>query len=303
MTRLALALLVSVLAHGDGASASRPTPLADSLLALARQWSRNPRADASSRRELDRIAAQVRHMRAHNPGLSRATALNATVFGTLGFVREVDDPDLRFALLPSVLQGRRGSCVGLGSLYLALGERLGWRISGVMVPGHFFVRIDEPDGQHNLELLRRGEAMPDAWYGRRFPIPGGAARAYARPLTPTEVVGVVEYDVGAARRRQGHLIEARRAYDRARRHFPDFAEAHASLAAVAHLLGSLDEARAGYEAARHANPHLAGVDHNLELLESELTQAQRTDNQGGGRRFREAVRAPIPRIGQGPVTR
>jgi len=280
VTRLLLVLCISVLARGDGTGAARPTPLADALLALAREWTQDPQADAWSRLELDRIAAQVRHALARNPRRSRASALNETVFGTLGFVREVDDPSLRFALLPSVLESRRGSCVGLGSLYLALGERLGWRISGVMVPGHFFVRIDERGVSRNLELLRRGEAMPDAWYRMRFPIPGGAAPAYARPLAPIEVVGVVEYDVGDARRRQGRLIEARRAYDRARRHFPEFAEAHASLGAVAHLLGALDEARAGYEAARHANPHLPGIDHNLEVLESELGQGDSSERSG-----------------------
>jgi regulator of sirC expression with transglutaminase-like and TPR domain len=253
--------------RGDGRTQS--APLTDSLLSIAREWSDDAEDDAWSRAELDRIAAEVRRVVEQNPGVSTSSALNETLFGTLGFVREVDDTSLRFVLLPSVLESRRGSCVGLGSLYLALGERLGWKIGGVMVPGHFFVRIHERGASHNLELLRRGETMPDEWYRRRFPIAGGTAAEYARILTSSEVLGVVEYDVGNQRRRQGRLVEARRAYDRARRHFPDFAEAHASVGAIAHLLGALEEARAGYEAARQANPHLLGIEQNIELLESE----------------------------------
>jgi len=267
---LALAVCGAALVRGDGAVAPRPTPLSDALFALAREWTHDLGDDDWARAQLDRMAAEVRRAQQRDPALSRATALSRTVFGRFGFVREVDDTSLRFVLLPSVLRARRGSCVGLASVYLALAERLGWEMSGVMVPGHFFVRLDEPSGATNLELLHRGEAMPDAWYEERFPIAGGAAPAYARELATSEVLGVVEYDVGNERRREGRLEQAHRAFERARRHFPDFAEAHASLGAIAQLLGALDEARAGYEAARRVNPNLPGVDHNLELLDSEL---------------------------------
>jgi len=204
-----------------------------------------------------------------DPNASQRELLNQTIFGELGFAREVDDPDLRFVLLPSVLKLRRGSCVGLGTLYIAIAERLGWDASGVMVPGHFFVRLRDHGAPVDVELLRRGETMPAAWYRERFPIQGGGAAAYGRPLTRSEVVGVIEYDVGNARKRDERFSEARRAYRRSREHFPDFAEAHASLGAVAHLLGALDEARAAYQSAREVNPNLPGLQQNIELLEAE----------------------------------
>ena len=156
-------------------------------------------------------------------------------------------------LLPSVLEHRRGSCVGLGSLFLALAEVLGWSAAGVLMPGHFYARVREATGARNVELLRAGEAMPDAWYERRFPVPGGSAREYARPLTAQEVLGVVHYDVGNERRRQRRLSEAQAAFARAARAFPDLSEAHASLGAVQHLLGDLPAATASYRRARDAN--------------------------------------------------
>lgn len=221
------------------------------------------------REQLASLAAAVGKRNRDSPG----SALNAVVFGTHRFVREVESRDLRFALLPEVLRSRRGNCVGLGSLYLALAEQLGWKLEAVIVPGHFYVRMQEQGRLRNLELLRRGESMPDSWYAQRFPIPGGHASEYARALTAAEVVAVIEYDAGEELRRRGQLHEAQRAYDRARKHFPELAEAHASHGAVAQLLGDLDQALADYQRAQRVNPHLPGVDQNLALLRAERSGA------------------------------
>jgi regulator of sirC expression with transglutaminase-like and TPR domain len=265
-----IAALVYVLCGcAAGCAPSRPTPLTDQLMAAARDWSTRHVDETRARAGLIAIAADVARAARQKPEALPSTALNETIFGKWRFVREVDDPDLRFALLPDVLQSRRGSCVGLGSLYLAVAEQLGWRLNAVMVPGHFFVRIIQRGRTHNLELLRRGEVMPDSWYRERFPIPGGAAREYGRALSIAEVVGVVEYDAGNHWRRQGQVLEARHAYDRARKHFPDFAEAHASRGAIAQLLGELDDALLNYRSAQRANAHLPGVAQNIGLLELE----------------------------------
>lgn len=199
--------------------------------------------------------------------------LGEVLFERLGFAREVDDKSLTFVLLPSVLRVRRGSCVGLGMLLLVIAEALGQRAQGILMPGHFYVRLSTGTRSRNVELLRRGEAMPDAWYAKRFPVPGEGAREYARPLSNAEALGVVEYDVGTERRRQLRLEEARAAYVRAIRAFPGFAEAHASLGATLHLLGRLDEAEASYERAKSLNPALEGVAWNRALLEDEQRAA------------------------------
>jgi len=171
-----------------------------------------------------------------------------------------------------VLRHRRGSCVGLGTLFLALAETLGWSASGVMMPGHFYVRLANRGEHRNVELLRAGEAMPDAWYAERFPIPGGAPPEYARPLTSQEVLGVLEYNVGNDRRRARRIDEARAAFARSVRAFPDFSEAHASLGAMQQLLGQLDQADQSYRAALAKNPHLPGLADNLALLAAERAE-------------------------------
>ena len=231
--------------------------------------------EANSTAELSRITALAEAEFARSPKASTAQVLSELLFGRLGFEREVTDTSLKFVLLPSVLSSRRGSCVGLGSLLLALTDALGRTANGVLMPGHFYVRVLEHGKPRNTELLRRGEAMSDAWYEQRFPVPGGSAGEYARPLTQAETLGVIEYNVGNERRRQLRVEEARQAYTRSVRLFPEFAEAHASLGAVLHVLGRLDEAWASYQSAREKNSNLPGVAWNLELLEQERRTAHR----------------------------
>jgi tetratricopeptide (TPR) repeat protein len=270
MQRAAASLVLALLLDG-GTVALQPKPVLQAILSVARDARGESDDDAWSATEIERMATSVRARLRANPELSPVTALNETVFGTLKFVREVDDADLRFVLLPSVLKARRGSCVGLGTLYLALGEALGWPAAGVMVPGHFFVRVGERGRLRNVELLRAGEEMPDTWYEARFPRPSSGVSEYARDLDLREVLGVIEYDVGNDLKRKGRLLEARRAYESATRDFPALAEAHASLGATFHLLGALDDAERSYQAAKRANPRLPGVDANIDLLHQERT--------------------------------
>src|SRR5262249_43247295 len=134
---------------------------------------------------------------------------------------------------------------------------------------HFFVRIEERGRWRNVELLRQGEEMPDAWYPVRFPAPGAGAPEYMRPLSISEVRGVIEYDLGDDRRRAHKLFDARNAYEHATGDFPTFAEAHASLGATLQLLGALDAAEIAYREARRLAPDLPGVGANLDVLAAE----------------------------------
>jgi regulator of sirC expression with transglutaminase-like and TPR domain len=221
--------------------------------------------------ELERIAERARRL--GPPGADPSAAIARVLFEEHGFEREVESTDLRFVLLSGVLRERRGSCVGLGTLYLALGEALGFDARGVILPGHFYVRQQAPGTPRNVELLRRGEAMGDDWYQRRFPWPSAAAGYYATPLGSEQVLGVVEYNIGNERRRQQRYVEAEAAYARAVRRFPTFAEAHASLGTMQHLLGELPSAAESYRIARQLNSGLPGLDANTGLLEAELRGA------------------------------
>lgn len=249
----------------------KPWSLARALLSVASAAGEAAGPDdATVIDELGRIADGARKFaREGDPSV----AIIRVLFDQLGFEREVESTDLRFVLLPSVFRERRGSCVGLGTLYLALGEALGFEANGVLMPGHFYVRQTSPGAPRNVELLRRGEAMSDAWYPQRFPMPSGTGGYYAAPLTREQVLGVLEYNIGNERRRQQRYVEAEAAYTRAVRRFASFAEAHASLGAMQHLHGNLRSAAASYGTARQLNSKLSGLDANIAMLDAELRAA------------------------------
>jgi regulator of sirC expression with transglutaminase-like and TPR domain len=219
---------------------------------------------------LDQLAARAE--RRLGAGERPDRALVAAVFDEMGFTREVQEVDPRFMHLSDVLGSHRGSCLGLGALFLALGERLGpahgFQVAGVLVPGHFFVRV----AGHNVELLRRGEEMPDAWYHERYGIPAGAP-AYLRPLAPAEVMAVFDYNLGNQLTAEGRFDEAIAAYDRASVAFPQMGEVPASRGRVWQLIGALDRARQDYQAARAVNPALPGLAQNLALVVEQLDGA------------------------------
>jgi hypothetical protein len=255
------------------------SPLEERLLALPAELIPDHPNDAGEvREEVDAIVFRVREAFAKSGSEGGIEAMNHELFDVEGWEREVEDKDLAYVLLPSVLRGRRGSCVGLGTLYLVLAERLGIEMRGVVVPGHFFVRVREGAGWRNVELLRRGEQEPEEWYAARWPAPTTTTDVYGRLLTTDEVVGVVEYDVGNESRRAGRLAAARRSFERAVRHFPTLPEAQASLGAVLQLTGDLDAAAAAYAAARRLAPGLSGLAANEQLLEAERQDRRRPQN-------------------------
>ena len=261
--------------RGESAQVKSAPFLASIVNVMEELHEGSPGDQAFSRQELRRIATAVRERETRNPEASRVEVLSETLFGALGFVREVDDTDLKFVLLPSVLVERRGTCVGLGSLYLALAEELGLKAHGVMLPGHFYVEFEDGSRSRSVELLRKGEEMPNEWYRTRYPVEGVGAKAYGRALSNEEVLGVIAYDVGNERRREKRLVEARMAYEQAVRHFPGLPEAHASLGAVFHLLGALAEAKLAYEAAARIRADLPGLRANVARLEEERDAGRR----------------------------
>jgi len=262
------AISLAALACKPSATAQPPGPLASVLFALAADFGADADETTRAWTRLQDISARVEQRRRHTHA-DLADDLNAVVFGELGFEREIASTATRYFQLSSVLGDRRGSCLGLAALYLAIGERIGTPLDGVLLPGHFFVRTRGPVG-HNVELLRRGEAMPDDWYHTRYGPWPSAGSAYFRPVTTTELAAIHWYNRGNDLRAAGDLGAAEAALARAADEFPDFAEAQASLGAVLQLRGALAEAAAAYRAAARAWPDLPGLAGNVELLQRQL---------------------------------
>ena len=272
-----VAAALALLAAGCSESPQPPGALASALLALAADAGGDPRGIADAWVELRRVANRVAERHRQTQG-NLISDLNAVIFDEQGFTREIADDDPRFFLLPWVITSRRGTCLGLSALYLVLAERLQLGLDGLMLPGHFFVRTRAPAAR-NVELLRRGETMPDAWYRTKYgpwPETTGADASpgsYFRPVTISELVGVHWYNAGNHYRRVGELASAERDYERAAAAFPTLAEAHASLGSLRQLRGALAKAEASYREAARLRPDLPGLDRNRTLLDNERQRA------------------------------
>ncbi|HSX10129.1 MAG TPA: transglutaminase family protein [Chlamydiales bacterium] len=93
--------------------------------------------------------------------LEKVRAMNDYVFSEMRFrfpphSLHAKDIDV-YTFLPSVIDSRRGVCLGVSILYLCLAQRLGLTIEAITPPGHIYVRYVGPNGDIlNIETTARG---------------------------------------------------------------------------------------------------------------------------------------------------
>jgi regulator of sirC expression with transglutaminase-like and TPR domain len=86
-----------------------------------------------------------------------AGALSQVLYEEAGYEGDrvtYDDP--ANANLLRVIERRRGLPVALGLLYIHLGDRLGWPVHGLAVPGHFVIRVSGADDRVVLDPFNGG---------------------------------------------------------------------------------------------------------------------------------------------------
>ena len=269
---LAVIAVVSVSAISYGHADSFPQPagkLLDGFLRYSEQGgtdlSATPWDGAAVEIELSRLAERVR------PALASATtgeqvveSFNRVLLREEGFAYDRVAGDPENFLLASVLSRKKGNCLGLSMLYLALAERLSVPFRGVCVPTHCFVRYEGKGGARNVEFASRGEDWRDERYRRQFRV--GANRPYLRSLDGNEFLGVFLKSLGAAYSKKGRDEEALRLYADAIRFFPGLAEGHFNAGVSLQRLGKLGEAAAEYRLALTLDPDLAPARDNLGVV-------------------------------------
>ena len=181
-----------------------------------------------------------------------------------GFTYDKSPSDPGNYLLESVLARKKGNCLGLSILYLALADRLGLPFRGVYVPSHCFVRYEGGGARANVEFGEGGALWDDDRYRRVFRIRPG--RPYLASLASTEMLGVFLKTLGAGYSRKGREEEALRLYDEAGRLYPGLPDVHYNAGVSLQKLGRLDEAAGKYRRALALDPELAAVRDNLGVL-------------------------------------
>jgi tetratricopeptide (TPR) repeat protein len=101
--------------------------------------------------------------------VEKIRAINDYIFSEMRFrfpphSLHAKDIDI-YTFLPSVLDSRRGVCLGVSILYLCLAQRLGLNLEAITPPGHIYVRYVAPNGEIiNIETTARGIDVPSEMY-------------------------------------------------------------------------------------------------------------------------------------------
>jgi tetratricopeptide (TPR) repeat protein len=180
------------------------------------------------------------------------------------FTYDKSASDPRNYLLETVLARKKGNCLGLSMLYLALADRLGIPFRGVYVPSHCFVRYEGNGARVNVEFAEGGASWADDRYRREFRISPG--RPYLLSLAPAEMLGVFLKTLGAGYSRKGREEDALRLYEEAGRLYPGLPDVHYNAGVSLQKLERLDEAAGKYRRALDLDPEMAAARDNLSIL-------------------------------------
>ena len=240
--------------------------LATAALIVSEQWSdivqgRNHLA------ALDEMALEIQdrlRRQKLKPSYKAIPVINNYLFEELGFapISEADDPNDLF--LHSVLDRKRGYCLSLSVLYLAIGERIGMPLYGVVVPGHFFVRYDSGQVRFNIETTSKGAAASDEHYMRKFKVPEQEnSSIYMKNLSKIQTLGCFFNNLGMVYDGIGNLNKALLALERAVQINPTLSEARANLGNIYLKMGRIEEAIRQYQTALGVNPKDPKTHNNL----------------------------------------
>ncbi len=240
--------------------------LATATLIASEYWS----DVVAGRRYLERLDAMALEIRERlrrqrlRVGYRAIPIINDYLFGELGFktIPHADDPNDLF--LHSVMDRRQGYCLSLSVLYLALAERLGLDVYGVVVPGHFFVRYDNGRMRFNIETTSGGANPTDDHYIEKFHVPrNGRDTIYMKNLTKRQTLGCFFNNLGNVYNDIGDTDTARRALERAVTINPTLSESRANLGNIYLQKELVSDAIAQYQAALEMNPNDPKTYNNL----------------------------------------
>ncbi|MGK6317738.1 transglutaminase family protein [Neorhizobium sp. DT-125] len=185
---------------------------------------------------IEQMAADIATMAGKDAdSASKLTALKRYLYesgswnGNKPFQYDLDDPlgeKPANRLLQRYLTTRRGNCITMPMLFLALGQRLGLTMTLAEAPLHVFVKYIDDDGKvWNLEATSGGGFTRDAWYRQKLPMSDQAVAngVYLRPLSHEEATALIASLIVEHQVAKGEFERAIAVSDVLLRHYPNFA--------------------------------------------------------------------------------
>lgn len=210
----------------------------------------NPRLDGDAMlAEIERMAAHVQTAIPANAGeWNKVDAIRQYIYepgywnDNRAFAYDLDDPyGLVFEnrLLSDYLADRRGNCVTMPLLFIAIGQRLGLDMRPSLAPQHILIRFTTQDGEsHNIEATNGGLRGDNAPYIDNMPITPEAIsnRVFLATLSNEEAVAVIAVVVVEHLIKQERYHDAMAVADTLLDHYPSFAYAMVKKGTAAYYL-------------------------------------------------------------------
>lgn len=178
-------------------------------------------------------------------------AMNDFIFDELGFrfpphSLYAKDIDL-YTFLPSVLDSRRGVCLGVSILYICLAQRLNLSLETITPPGHIYVRYRAAGQEINIETTARGIHLDSEEYL-------GIDTRSLQQRNVKEVIGLAHFNQASVFWKQEQYEKALKSYLIAQKYVPDD-KLIVELMAYNYLLaGHIEEGKKLLEQIRHYIP-------------------------------------------------
>lgn len=167
---------------------------------------------------IDLMALQIQ---AHLPNDAspeeKIIAINTFIFEEMGFrfpphSLYAKDIDL-YTFLPSVLDSRRGVCLGVSILYLCIAQRLALPLEMITPPGHIYVRYSQGGKEINIETTARGIHLDSKDY-----LSINYRAHYKRTIK--EIIGMAHFNQASVFWQNRNFEKALEAYQKAEPYMP-----------------------------------------------------------------------------------
>ncbi len=167
---------------------------------------------------IDLMALQIRARLSANASPKEIIAvINHFIFFEMGFrfpphslyAKEIDT----YTFLPSVLDSRRGVCLGVSILYLSIAQRLNLPLEIITPPGHIYLRYRSNDQLINIETTARGVHVDNDEYL-------GIDTLKLQQRHIKEVIGMAHFNQAAAYLEQKQPDKALTSYEKAFKYLP-----------------------------------------------------------------------------------
>lgn len=187
-------------------------------------------------------------------------AINSFIFDEMGFrfpphSLYAKDIDL-YTFLPSVLDSRRGVCLGVSILYLCIAQRLALPLEMITPPGHIYVRYRSNDQTINIETTARGVHIDSQEYL-------SMNNRALQQRTIVEVIGMAHFNQASIYWQNGDYAKALQAYQKAEPYMKDDPVLKELMGYILLLTGHREEGEEKLRAVKDYLPDYAIVKHTM----------------------------------------